>query len=226
MRKKKYLYYLLSFTLVAGIYLGAQNSQKLFPNLVERFNRKEEICLALPKMINSGKIQEALSHKNFQVNFKEYESKQELEVLLFRQLCQVLVFPSKFLPIFFDQSRLTRFSVQDIDLSKVSPDFLGLSFDRLNEYYFPISYWVEKSGTSPEMVKVNLLLAAASSGESHLKIIKEIISKLLSPEVQAILAGDGKMGTVLKDTEISVPLKSSALRQYSLKELTIVKEDK
>jgi len=211
---------------MVGIFWGIKNSHQLFPGLVERLNRKELICLALFKIAMSEKLKSAFSDRAYVVEFREFESGRDLDQLLGTSDCSVILFPSKFLSKFSERERLMKFRTQDVDLSKVSPDFLGLSFDRLNEIFFPVVYWTEsteKEGPDKK-VAINLLLASALASSSI--TVKEVISDLISPKIQKILASENNLGTVLKDSEIDVPIKSSAIRQMSLKEVEIVKTEK
>lgn len=228
MFKRKYIYYLVSVFFVVGLCWGIQNSDSFVPALSEKFQDKQKICVSLPKDLSTENLKTELLKVSGALDFKPYESDQELRHILIEQNCELVVFPSRMLP-FFPRDRLVQWTSKDFDFSRVSPDFLGLSFDRLNQFFVPVAFWIEASrvAKSPsngadETQSVNLYLTASFNNNPYLNEVRSAVTKLLSPEAQQIIGSDGKLGSILKDSEVNVPVKSSAVRQIKPSELHFV----
>lgn len=201
-----------------------KNSENLFPTLVERMNQKETLCLALPKNLDNERVRALFLKKSFVVNFKEYETSEELGKLLIESECEIYLFPSDYLSYFSDLGRLVKFNPNEVDVSRVAPDFLGLKFDRLNQFFFPVAFWEES--VDEQKSALHIVLATATVFSKNVKTVKSVLDDFYSNEFQLAVALDGKIGTVLKDSEIDVPIKSSHVRKLNLRDLKIVKEEK
>jgi hypothetical protein len=221
--RKKFFYYIFSLVLVFGIVWTVKNSENLFPALVERMNQKETLCLAIPKSIDNDRVRNLFLNKSFVVNFKGYENSEELGKLLIESECEVYLFPSDYLSYFSDLGRLVKFNSNEIDTSRVAPDFLGLKFDRLNQFFFPVAYWQES--LNEQKSALHIVLAAATVFTKNVQVVKSVFEDFYSNDFQTAIASE-KIGTVLRDSEIDLPLKSSHVRKLNLQDLKIVKEEK
>ncbi len=205
-----------------GLFWGTKNSDLFLPALLERVTERPTHCVAWPANFLSENLKKEFADKDYRADFRAYGDSEALQKLI-REDCEILVFTSRELETFKIHDKLVQLhNNRDFDFGKISPDFLGLKFDRLNEFFIPLAYWVDELPAAKKRYKVTILLAAVLNTSGDLNSTKELLADLISAPVQKTLSTESKIGSVLRDTEVDAPIKASAIRKLDLNQIEVV----